>query len=253
MKRLALTSALVMTACLYNRDGYHKYNIPGTLPGEAHGVGELSVARVTATTVAPDGSGSERDGRLAILRYTGGMLIGVTRFGTAGGIDVSAGAGYLDGDAASVADDRDEKHIYLEGEVGGVMQPLRVTPGPVLLRLSADFGIGFTLDDRYTYAGGRFGIGSASGSFALDVTYRRRFGDVPGNPGAHEDRARALISLRPAQRKRRQYYAGVEWVRGDQRTLDAMGTEVSRDDYLLRGRYDMLVGVFAIGLGRTPD
>ncbi len=58
--------------------------------------------------------------------------------------------------------------------------------------------------------------------------------------------ARAVITFRPGKENERTISIGAEYVRGDQRTL-VNGMEQGRNDYLFRGRYEMMSIVLAIG------
>jgi hypothetical protein len=229
-------------------------NTPGTLPGEAQGSLESQTSSFTSTTVHnADGSENKRDGVLQTIRYTGGLYMGITRWGALSGIEFSLAMGWLTGEAEALEDDAMEKnHFYIDNEYGGVIQPFSLSFSKLVVRVVGDFGVGWTRDDRYTYAGGRFGFGGGSRRWAFDAHARRRFGNVPGNEAAHEDHARAMISFRPGKENRTTISIGAEYVRGDQRTIVG-GMEQGRNDYLFRGRYEMMSIVLAIGAGARPQ
>ncbi len=224
--------------------------VPGTLPGEAQGIMSIENGPAQADSVQADGSPSRRRGFLTRLAYHGGLMFGITRFGTMSGVEFGLGAGWLSGDAASLAPGAEENSVDINGELGGTLQPLSVASHGAVVRLAGDFGVGFDRDDRYTYAGAELGGGQASRRWALDLGYRRHFGDVPGNPGAHEDHLRATVSFRPAVDKPITLHLGLELIHGDQRTLDDRGMEVARDSYLFRGRYDLAMVVIGVGMPR---
>jgi hypothetical protein len=236
---------LALLACAACSQAAH--NVPGSLPGESHGAIGVTVAHVSADSVALDGTPTSRTGTLTALRYSIGGLFTPTMFGTISGLEATAAAGWLGGDAAQLDDDHDGRSLYFENELGGVLQPF---PFSRIVRATADFGIGYNLDDRYTYAGARLAIGPASRAVLLDTGYRRHFGDTPGNPGAHEDRFRGWLTLR-TKSKRTVFQLGFDYIRGDQRTLDATGMELPRDDYRFRGRYQMFA--FTLGYGKAAD
>ena len=217
---------------------------PGTLAGAAQGSFQLDSGKVESKTVHADGTPDTRTGVLTSVRYAAGVAMAMSKYGTLSGIEMATAGGYLGGDAP--------KHAYLESEIGGMIQPLLVRAGPAVIGVLGDFGVGFTLDDRYTYAGTRLSVGPKGRTWGVDAAYRRRFGDTPGNEGAHEDRLTGGISFRPGKAKMRIVTLGLEYVRGDQRTLDH-GMEVARDDYLLRGRYTMMSVVLSIGAADRPD
>jgi hypothetical protein len=217
-------------------------NVYGTLPGEAHGALSLTEASVKAKTVATDGSPSERTGLLTTVRYSVGAYFTFTRFGAMSGIEGTAALGWLTGDATRLDGTSEARNLYIDNEIGGAVQPFPILAA---VRLTGDFGVGYTRDDRYTYAGGRLAIAPASRKIMLDLGIRRHFGDTPGNAGAHEDRFRAWISIRRKNR-RSTIHLGFDYIRGDQRTL-VNGMEMGADDYLLRGKYQMFA--FTLGFG----
>lgn len=243
---LALTSILA-SGCFRSSDP------PGTLPGEAIAAVQLDSTRLESTTVDTAGATVTRNGQLTTIRGAVGAFASVTRFGTMSGIEGSFALGNLSGDATQLEPMRESNSYYVDGELGGVIQPFYVAPKKVLIRLAGDFGIGFTRDDRYTYAGLRLGTGSRNRRFAIDASVRRHFGNVPGNDGAYEDRARAIVSIRPGKNKISVWQVGVELIRGDQRTLTSGGSEMGRDDYLLRGTYESIGLVLGYGGGAPHD
>lgn len=245
MSRAALALALV-ASCV-------PVQAPGTLAGEAQGAFESQTSAVTSTTVHnADGTENQRTGVLQTVRYTGGLYMGITRWGALSGIELSAAMGWLTGKAEALEDDAMEKnHFYIDNDIGGAVQPFSLSVAKLVFRVVGDFGVGWTRDDRYTYAGARFGFGGGSRRWAIDAAARRRFGDVPGNEGAHEDHARAVITFRPGKENRTTISIGAEYVRGDQRTI-VSGAEQGRNDYLLRGRYEMMSLVLAIGRAPAP-
>ena len=247
MSRAAVAAAAVLaTGCV------HDFRWPGTLPGEAQGVVQVAVGPMSSKTVHADGTPNQRDGTLTTARYTMGFAIGTSRFGTMSGFDASVGAGWLTGDAASLEPMADTKQLYVDSELGGMIQPLALRLGPATARALVDFGVGTSVDDAYRYAGLRVGVGAFSRRWALDAAYRRRFGDTPGNADAHEDHARATLTVRRS-RLTRTVHLGFEYVRGDQRTLDGAGGEVARADYLLRGRYELMFFVYGYGSADPPN
>ncbi|GEM_PF-4365173 len=243
-----LGAVLVIAGC--SRSVYQ----PGTLAGEAQGALESQTSLVTSTTVhAADGTENKRDGVLQTLRYSSGAYLGISRFGSMSGIEFTIAMGWLTGKAEALEDDAMEKnHFYIDNEYGGVIQPFSLSVAKIVFRLVGDFGVGWTRDDRYPYAGARFGFGSGTRRWAFDAQVRRRFGDVPGNEAAYEDHARAVITFRPGKENRTTVHVGVEYVRGDQRTIVG-GVEQGRNDYLLRGRYEMMSIVLAIGAAQRPE
>lgn len=251
MSRFALLALLASTGCL---SALSKSDPPGTLPGEA--LFDLQVAsdKVTTKTVDAANAPVERTGQLTTFRASLGGFAALSRFGTMSGIEGSFAMGWLNGEAAELDDMSDSRSLYIDGELGGVLQPFYFAPGGVLIRFLADFGLGFSRDDRYTYAGLRVGTGSVSRRFALDGSYRRHFGDTKGNEDAFEDRARVILSFRPGKENRAIWQVGIEYLRGDQRTL-VMGAEMADDDHLLRGQYHMvgLVLGFGGGIPYEPD
>lgn len=226
---------------------------PGTLAGEAQGAVESQTSSFTSTTVHnADGSENKREGVLQTVRYTGGLYMGITRWGALSGIEFTAAMGWLTGKAEALEDDATEKnHFYIDNEIGGTVQPFSLSFAKLVFRVVGDFGLGWTRDDRYTYAGARFGFGGGSRRWAVDASARRRFGDVPGNEDAHEDHARAVITFRPGKENKTTISIGAEYVRGDQRTI-VNGMEQGRNDYLFRGRYEMMSIVLAIGSAPPP-
>ncbi|MGE0397616.1 MAG: hypothetical protein AB7T06_12925 [Kofleriaceae bacterium] len=240
--------ALVATGCIPS------WNQPGTLAGEAQGALESQTSAFTSTTVHnSDGSENKRDGVLQTLRYTGGIYMGTTRWGALSGVEFSLGMGWLTGEAEALEDDAMEKnHFYIDNEWGGVIQPFSLSVAKIVVRIVGDFGVGWTRDDRYPYAGARFGFGSGTRRWAFDASARRRFGDVPGNAAAYEDHLRAVITFRPGKQNERTISIGAEYVRGDQRTI-VNGVEQGRNDYLFRGRYEMMSLVLSIGGASRPQ
>ncbi len=230
----------------------HDIHTPGTLPGEAQGAVQLATGPLSAKTVHADGTVNQRGGVLTTVRYTLGIAIGMSRFGTMSGFESSVGAGWLVGDAARLEPDGAAKQFYVDSEFGGMLQPLALHLGSATARALVDFGVGTSIDDAYRYAGARLGVGAYSRRWALDLAVRRRFGDTPGNDGAHEDHASATVTFRRA-RQMRTVHVGVELVRGDQRTLDGGGREVAVDDYLLRGRYDGMFLTLGYGAADPPS
>ncbi len=225
---------------------------PGTLPGEAQGAVALATGPVAADTVHADGTANQRAGMLTTVRYTLGVAIGMSRFGTMSGFEASLGTGWLTGDAAALEDGNPQKHFYVDSEFGGMIQPLALHLGPASARALVDFGVGTSIDDAYRYAGVRLGLGAYSRRWAADLGVRRRFGDTPGNDGAHEDHASATVTVRRAA-QRRTVHVGLEYVRGDQRTLAGTGREIAVDDYLLRGRYHVVSLVLGYGTADPPN
>jgi len=225
VKRLA--ALVVASGCI-------EPQMPGTLPGEAHSVLQASVGKVTADTVAADGTPTSVPGTLSTFRYSGGGYFAPpTRFGALSGAEVTTAFGYLSGDANT-------SHIYFDMEVGGLIQPF---PFSSIAHLAVDFGVGFNLDDRYPYAGARGGV-NLNSALSVDGNYRRHFGDVPGNVGAYEDRFGGVLTYRYSRDAAIQ--VGVEYTRGDQRTIVG-GMATAAPDYLLQGKYSMLA--FSIGYG----
>jgi hypothetical protein len=249
VKRLVVT-VCVLAGCIPD------FKSPGTLPGEAQGVFESQTSAFTSKTVHnADGSANERTGVLETMRYTLGTYWGMSRFGVMSGIEMSIAMGWLTGAAEGLEDDAMEKnHFYFDNEYGGVLQPLSLPLGKAaILRLAGDFGVGYTRDDRYPYAGARLGFGPTSRSWAFDASARRRFGDVPGNESAHEDHARATVSFRPGKKRQMIVHLGFEYVSGDQRTIISGGVEQGRNDYLFRGRYEMMSFVLGLGAAEAPE
>lgn len=227
---------------------------PPGLPGELHGVFAVTGSVVTSSTVDAAGAPVEREGHLTVARYSMGALVGATKFASATGFEISTGWGWLTGDVTRIDPATSPRRLYVDLEGGGLTQFVSLQPaGKVRIRLAADYGGGVTRDDGYVYAGARGGIGTQDRRFVVDGTYRRRFGDVTGNPGALEDRARGVITFRPKARSRWALQASFDYVRGDQRTLDSAGMEMAREDFLLRGRYEWMAISLAIGVGQQDD
>lgn len=229
--------ALILVALAGCLDDFN--HTPGTLPGEMTGQLRADVAQTDAKTV-----GTEQKGMLYSLRYGMGAFAQLSRFGTLAGVDTSFALGWLDGDNA--------EHLYADMRAGGTLQPFYGTIGPVALRLGGDFGVGYDRDQPYSYAGGRLGIGARSRQWMLDASYVRRFFDAPGNDPAHEERYAAFLSYRPGKRHQTAVQIGFEYVRGDQRELDAGGNEVLHD-YMFPGRYDMISIMIGVGQGADPE
>jgi hypothetical protein len=226
---------------------------PGTFPGDANGAVTFHAATVESESVSTAGAPTTRTGQLFIVRAGGGQFVDLTRFGTLSGVELGFGIGGLRGDVTSIDDMAEtSKAFYFDAELGGVIQPLYTRVGSLRLALAGDFGLGFSVDDRYGYAGARVFTGAMSRKIAFDAGFRRRFGETPGNPDAHEDRARAILTIRYGKGRRRSFHAGVEVIRGDQRSLDSTGAERPRDDYLLRGRYEMASIVIGFGTAAPP-
>lgn len=223
---------------------------PGTLPGEAQGAVFVSTGPLSSHTVHEDGTDNVRDGVLTTVRYSAGVAIGMTRFGTLTGLEFSGGFGWISGDAASLEPDTEIYNAYADLEIGGIIQPIMWRLGPVNARALFDFGAGTSLDDRYLYAGARLGLGAHSRRWAVDLSARRRFGDTPGNRDAHDDRAGVFVTRRRSGGYRT-VHVGLELIRGDQRVLDD-GVERARDDYRLRGRYDAIMITIGYGAAEPP-
>jgi hypothetical protein len=239
---IALVAGVASAAC-----SAAAHNVPGSLPGESHGAIGLTAAHVADDSVATDGTATSRTGTFTTFRYSAGALFTPTAFGTITGLEGTAALGWLAGDAAKVDDTHEGKSLYFETELGGVLQPF---PFSRVVRGTVDYGIGYNVDDRYTYAGARLAIGPRSRTFLFDAGYRRHFGDTPGNPGAHEDRFRGWLTFR-TRSKRTVFQLGFDYVRGDQRTLDDTGGELPGDDYLFRGRYELFA--ITLGYGKAAD
>lgn len=242
-------AAWLVVAALAGGGCFTRHDAPGTLPNEALTVVRLDVAPVKSETVDDAGEAITGEGTLTTVRWSGGAFSSFSRFGTISGITGSLAMGWLGGDAASRSETGEAKRFYADIELGGMIMPLYTGGKRAVASLAGDFGIGISRDDRYGYAGGRAALGSFTRTLGVDLLYRRRFGETTGNPGAHEDRFGAVISVRPGARRVVSLQLGVELVLGDQRILDGDGMEVADDELLLKGRYRMIAVTLGIGGG----